>query len=555
MNMQNVTPRGKTGLIIGIVLVAGLGWLTFEWMVNRIYVPPGKSLVIRYKGPVFFGTKETEGNQERLSRVGTNGEYEVGVYEKMLGPGRHFYCPLWWDRTEYVNDLVVEPGELLQVTSLKGRVPPASVVPGGISDQFLVDGEIGHTEFKGILRKVYGPGRYRINPYAYKAEKIKHEVEKSNLQEKHSGWVEIRSGFVGVVTNQTDNPITGAKKGIQRAVLPPGLYPMNPREQKVDIVEIGFREKSISSTAKLNTQGQPMLDDAGEPVIINDNSGISFPSRDGFNIHMDFTAIWGILPDQAPRVVDELGNLSAVETRVVAPFIESICRNEGSKLGAVELLIGDTREHFQDEVRRLFALELKDKGVILQYGLVRHIYVPQEVRVPIQQKYIADELKLTRDQEQLTTKTEALLREAERKVELEASRTQAETEKLVAQKKAEGNKTAAETKAQTLKMVAEIDRQTAELEAQAQILLGKAQADAQQALEEAKAGKFVLAVAAFGSGVAFNQWVFASGLPENIQLNMIYAGPGTFWTDLKGFSETMLGKQAASSQQATVPAK
>ena len=127
---------------------------------------------------------------------------------------------------------------------------------------------------------------------------------------------------------------------------------------------------------------------------------------------------------------------------MVAPFIESICRNEGSKLGAVELLIGDTREHFQDEVRRLFALELKDKGVILQYGLVRHIYVPQEVRVPIQQKYIADELKLTRDQEQLTTKTEALLREAERKVELEASRTQAETEKLVAQKKAEGNKTA-----------------------------------------------------------------------------------------------------------------
>ena len=551
--MNNTAQRGMTGLVVGVIFLVGLAWLIVQWGFNRIYVPPGKSLVIRYKGPVFFGKKESEVS-DRLARINDKGENEVGVYEKMLGPGRHFYSPLWWERTEYVNDIVVEPGELLVLSSLKGREPPVATVPGGISDQFLVDGEIGQTEFKGILRKVYGPGRYRINPYAYNAEKINHKIEKSGLQEKHSGWVEIKTGHVGVVTNQTDNPLTGAKKGIQRAVLPPGIYPMNPREQKVDIVEIGFREKSIISTPKTNAKGVALLDDSGEPVMITDNSGINFPSRDGFNIHMDFTAIWGVLPDQAPRVVDELGNLNAVETRVVAPFIESICRNEGSKLGAVELLIGETREHFQDEVRKLFAQELKEKGVILQYGLVRHIYVPQDVRVPIQQKYIADELKLTRDQEQLTTRTEALLREAERKVELEAARIQAATEKLVAQKKAEGNKTAAETKAETLKLVAQIDRQTAELDAQAQILLGKAQADAQQVLEEAKAGKFVLAVAAFGSGAAFNQWVFASGLPENIQLNMIYAGPGTFWTDLKGFSETMLGKQAASKQsQSSTP--
>jgi regulator of protease activity HflC (stomatin/prohibitin superfamily) len=274
-----------------------------------------------------------------------------------------------------------------------------------------------------------------------------------------------------------------------------------------------------------------------------------FPSKDGFTIHMDFTAIWGIMPDEAPHVVEFSGNLEAVETRVVVPLIESICRNEGSKLGAVDLLVGETREQFQDQTTAQFEKKLRETGVVLQYGLVRHIYIPQEVRVPIQKKYVADELKLTRDQEQLTARTEANLREAEKKVELESERIKVETEKLVAEKKAEGDKTAAETAAETLKLVAAIARETAELDREATVTLGEAEAKSQQLMEEAKAGRFKLAVAAFGSGDAFNQWVFASELPEDIQLQMLYAGEGTFWTDLKGFSDVMLGRQAQESRQ------
>jgi len=399
-----------------------------------------------------------------------------------------------------------------------------------------------------VLRKVYGPGQYRVNPYAYKFTKIKTDIEQSGTQTKHSGWVEINTGYVGVVTNQTDNPITGAKKGIQPFVLPPGLYPMNPREQKVDIVEIGYREKTIISPVKQDAQGNPALDVSGEPEMASASGGIVFPSKDGFTIHMDFTAIWGIMPDQAPHVVEFSGNLEAVETRVVVPLIESICRNEGSKLGAVDLLVGETREQFQDETTQQFEKKLKETGVVLQYGLVRHIYIPQEVRVPIQQKYLADELKLTRDQEQLTARTEANLREAEKKVELESERIRVETEKLVAENKAEGEKTAAETGAETLKLVAAIAKQTAELDREATVTLGQAEAGAQKLMEEAKANRFKLAVGAFGSGDAFNQWVFAFGLPDDIQLQLLYAGEGTFWTDLKSFSDVMLGRQAQESR-------
>jgi regulator of protease activity HflC (stomatin/prohibitin superfamily) len=469
----------------------------------------------------------------------------------MKGPGRHFYCPLWWERT-IVDDLIVKPGEVAIVTSLVGKDLPSD--PSG-EGKFLVEGDLGNTEYKGILRKVYGPGRYRVNPYAYQLKIVQTETEKSGTQTKYAGWVEIKTGHVGVVTNQTDNPITKAKKGIQPDVLPPGIYPINPREQKVDIIEIGYREKTIIGATKTDALGNQVLDTSGEPIIIDDSTGIRFPSKDGFPIHMDFTAIWGIMPEQAPHVVEFSGNLEAVENRVVVPLIESICRNEGSKLGAVELLVGETREKFQDEVTRQFEEKLKETGVALQYGLVRHIYIPQEVRVPIQQKYLADELKLTRDQEQLTARTEANLREAEQKVELEAARIKVETEKLVAQKKAEGDKEAAETRAETTKLVAAIDKETAELERQATVALGEAEAESQKLMEQAKANRFKLAVQAFGSGDSFNQWVFATGLPDDIQLQLLYAGEGTFWTDLKGFSETLLGRQVQQSPQTRTPAR
>ena len=354
---------------------------------------------------------------------------------------------------------------------------------------------------------------------------------------------------MGVVTNLTDNRLKNTTAGIQDKVLQPGLYPINPNEQHVETIGVGYAEKSIKSNF-VSQDGKTLLDESGEPAVMDDDSGIAFPSNDGFKIHMDFTAVWGIMPDQAADVIRKFGKLDAVESKVVVPQIESICRNKGSSLGAVNLLVGETRQKFQDEVSDAFHKVLEDKGLTLLHGFVRDIHIPQEVRKPIQEKFIADELKLTREQELLTARTEATLREAERKVDLEKERIVAETTKMVAQVAAEGNKEAEETKAETLKLVAVVARKTAEVEAQASVTLGKAMAGAKQVEAEAKSELFKLAVDAFGSGSAYNQWVFATGLPEDVQLDMLYAGEGTFWTDLKGFTEVMVGRQAVEQQKA-----
>ncbi len=550
VNMSNLS-RGQRILIsLGVCAVLFLACAreAFQWTFCYWYVDEGFSLLLTYKGPPvpIPGMNLPPAAAGQLAEVDERGRpKQKGILAEMVGPGRHFYNPFFWE-CQKVPDIIVEPKQVAIVTSRLGKDLPRG--------EFLVDGEVGKTEFRGTLRKVLAPGRYRVNPKAFDVTVIKgEEIEQSNGMKKHSGWVLIQPGYVGVVTNLADNKLADATTGIQDNTLPPGLYPINKREQQIDIVSIGYLEKSIEATLVVLPDGHPKLDQSGEPSVANDDSGIEFPSDDGFTIRMDFTAIWGLMPDQAPDAIRKFGNVKAVENTIVMPQIESICRNHGSKLKAEELLNGELRQGFQKEVSEAFTEVLKEKGISVLYGLVRNIYIPQEVRLPIQQGYIADELKLTRVMAQDTAKTEATLRESEAKVLVQTETIKVETEKMVAAKVAEGAKTAAETRAETTKLVAAVAKETAEIEKQSTVTLGEATSKAKKLQEEAKANKFQLAVEAFGSGQAYNRWVFAQGLPEDIELNLLYAGQGTFWTDLKGFSETLLGKQL--KQQTTSEVK
>ncbi len=516
--------RWISGLVSSAFLLAML-YGAFIWMVARVYVPEGHSLLLRYKGPLVLPRKEPQ--EGRLAELG-----EVGVLREMRGPGRHFYNPIYWERT-IVPDVVILPGQIGVVTSKMGDPLPAG--------DFLVDGDLQGDRIaksRGILRKVFGPGRYRANPYAYEFKLIGSEVAMIGSQEKVSGWVEIPTGYVGVVTMQADHPERGIVSGIQDQVLPPGLYPINPREQQIDIINIGFRESAIHVDPQRDAAGNEVHDAQGEPVAVAE-TGISFPSNDGFSIQLDFSTIWGVMPDDAAEVVRTFGNIDAVETKVIEPQSESICRNNGAKLGAIELLVGDGREAFQRSVSEEFRSVLLEKRIKLLYGLVRHIYIPANVREPIQQGYIADELRLTRDEESRTARTEANLREAEKKVELEAERVRVDTDRMRSALLAEGERQAREIAAQTEQLIAKVDRDTAELNAQKAVMLGRATSAAKQMEEEATADKFRLAVEAFGSPGAYNRWEFAEQLPDELDLKLLYAGEGTLWTDLQNVQPTL----------------
>lgn len=535
--------KSKALPLLGLLLIlVGLSWGGWVWFVERIEVPVGQSLMLRYKGPLLFGERSP-------AQPGQYAEdNEIGVRARLAGPGRHFYNPLYWERT-MVKDQIIRPGYVGLVVSKLGKDLPEG--------EYLVDGNLDETEYKGVLRKVFTPGRYRYNPYGYEFKIIQTDMIQKDNQVKYAGWVSVPTGYVGVVTNLAANPLTGAKKGIQSEVLPPGLYPVNPKEQQIDIVEIGYREKTISWDKKIAPDGNVAVDEAGEPMIDETSKGIVFPSSDGFDIRLDFTAVWGIMPDAAPEIISTFGNVDAVEDKVVIPQIESICRNTGSSYPAEELLVGEGRQEFQLATTEAFSNVLEGKEITLLYGLVRQVYIPIEVRKPKQESFIAEENTLTRIQETETTTKEAELREAERKVELEAEKVKVETTKLVAQALAEGQKQVGEieaetedrvakiqkeveeTRAMTKRLVAAIDKEVADFEAQAEVVLGRAESEGEQEIAESKATEFKLAVEAFGSGEAYQNWAFANALPDDVNLQFIYSGEGTLWTDLKNISPTL----------------
>ena len=521
------------GLVFGLFAL-GFG---LHWTVNRVYVPAGMSLQLRYKGPLLFGDRQ-EAEPGEFAKAD-----EIGIQEQLRGPGRHFYCPIWWERT-LVVDQIVKPGEVAVVTSKLGQALPVG--------EFLVDGDLdgeGRATQKGILRKVFGPGRYRPNPYAFEFNIVAKDNRKPEETQKHAGWIEIPAGYVGVVTFLSANESENKLSGIQDDVLPPGIYPINPREQQVDIFEIGYRETS-STVVKQQKGNQVLHDESGEPIAVAE-TGISFPSNDGFPIQLDFTAIWGVLPKDAPNVVRTFGSIEQVNEKVIKPQSESICRNTGSSVSAVELLVGESRQEFQTTTSESFQEVLLDKHITLLYGLVRHIYIPQQVRKPIQMGYVAEELTLTRAQERLTATTEAQLREAEATVDLEAEKVIVETTKLVAEALATGEKKARELAADTSRQVAAIDKEVASLESQKIVLLGEADAQAEKLEQEAKSQKFALAVESFGDATSYTKWQFAEGLPEMIGLQLMYAGEGTLWTDLKNVTPTLPVRSATSPANKT----
>ena len=174
--------------------------------------------------------------------------------------------------------------------------------------------------------------------------------------------------------------------------------------------------------------------------------------------------------------------------------------------------------------------------------------MPKLVREPIQKAKIADELTKTRDQEQLTAKAQAELTESKAKVVFGEKRTQAETEKKVAEVGAEGEKKAKEIEAMTEKLKAEIDAKSATIDAQTTRVLGEAKAQSVKLAKEAKAERLQLLVKAMGGPGPYERYIFAEGLPADLKVGIFYAGPGTLWTDLKGFEQTMLGKLVSETQ-------
>ena len=472
MNSRNLSALA----ILAVFLYVGV----WQWFVCRVYVGPGEMLVLSAR----LGKANPDPENLRVVDDGFQ-----GVQKTVLGEGRHFVNPFLYDR-KLEPCAVIGPDEVGIVKSKTG-----AQLKG---EQFLVEPAADLYAQKGIWRRVLTPGTWRLNPVAL-------EVEKGKA-------LRIPPGFCGCVTALAGTaPAEGqlaepGESGIQSRVLQPGLYYVNPKAVKVDIVEFGFRELSLDH--------------------------VTFPSKDGFPIELDITVVWGLLPQNVPSAMLHFGNVEQVDMKIIRPQIESICRIEGSKYGAKELIEGESREKFQTGFTQTLTHICEEKKITVRLGLVRSIDIPMAIRQPIQMARIAMEERRTKEELQITQGITNELSDLQSDVEKGVREVAADTEKNVAEVRAEGEKKVAEIQAQRMVEVAVIERQIAELTAERTRQLGKAEAAVSQLTNEAEADRLKQNVDAIGGAEAYAQFQFANNLSKEFKVFLRYAGPGTFWTDL-----------------------
>ena len=204
--------KSLTAVVLLMVLAIGGLWLIWEWGFCRFYVPADHMAVIIAKA----GAPLEPG--QILAKKG-----QQGVQEDVLGEGRHFLNPYYYEHT--IEPVVNIPfGKIGIVTAKVGRDLPQG--------EFLANpGQ------KGVWRGVLGPGKYRLNPIGY-------QIDMADA-------LSIPIGYVGVVTSLAGEKApegqfaAANQKGIRADVLQPGIYYVNPKEFKVDVLEVGLNQVSM----------------------------------------------------------------------------------------------------------------------------------------------------------------------------------------------------------------------------------------------------------------------------------------------------------------------
>lgn len=319
---------------------------------------------------------------------------------------------------------------------------------------------------KGIQKEVLMPGKYRINPYA---EKI----------EIHPA-VEVPAGYVGVVcwvggttSMFRENTDLDNKDDLQSQFL----------------VEDG--QKGVSK--KVLTPGlhylNPylcqvyLMDCRSQRFELHGKDALKFPSSDAFEITVSLAVEWAIDPKRAPEIYVRIGEMhpepekNEILQKVIIPTIRGYGRIEGSKYTALDYISGNSRQVFQNTLFEKIKITCEPKGIIIKSVLINDIEPPQEIARPIREREIAKE-ELNKNKNQLLqAQAEQSLARSEEMVKLERERVLAYTKNKVKVIEAQNKqKVALINQEKRLKMELTL-YEAAKKQAEAILSRGKAQAD------------------------------------------------------------------------------
>lgn len=185
--------------------------------------------------------------------------------------------------------------------------------------------------------------------------------------------------LIGVATSMVKQ-IEAGQTGVQTLfgkvddrILESGLNFVNPL---VRVTNFDIKTQNYTMSG-VHTEGEQGGDDA-----------IRVLSADGLEVIIDLTVLYRVLPNQAPRILKEIG--SDYKNIIVRPITRTKIRDNAVYYDAVALY-STRRDEFQGRIFKGIEKDFKDRGLVLEQLLVRNITLPQSVKVAIESKINAEQ--------------------------------------------------------------------------------------------------------------------------------------------------------------------
>ena len=335
---------------------------------------------------------------------------------------------------------------------------------------------------RGPQESFLTPGTYYINPYLFSVTKQKQTVVNqgqvgvliSNFGKDPAEFVQSDGEKAEDKQAGTRHVVPKGYRGIQRDVLGPGAYNINPLAYRVLIIPTNTRSLDWSAEA---TKTNP--NEAFDPFQV--------VSHDGFTMQVEVRCQYRILPENAPYVVQKIGSVDELEDNVIHPQIDGIFRAQVSRSPAIAYQ--QNRAEEQKAAESAVRDDLAKYRVEVVSVMITNIHLPEALMKTTQLKNLAEQEKSMYDAK----------RDAEhRRIEFE--KTKAEADAQVSIITAEAGIRVAQHEARQVEERARGDaakvKMAAEAEASKTKQIGDAEAGVVQAKGEAQAKAYRDQVAA-----------------------------------------------------------
>ncbi|CAK0752645.1 Band 7 domain-containing protein [Gammaproteobacteria bacterium] len=444
--------------LVGILAILVLPW--FVWSYCRIEPGPDQLAVL---------IRKTGEDLPSGQIIAQDAKYK-GIQLEVLPEGRYFYNPYSWDwRLWRITE--VPAGKVGVLTRLYG----SDLAPGQI---------IANAQSRGIVDAVLRPGKHRINPFAY-------GVELFDAITVHPGSVGVVTSLVGQdvlhgqVSAEQRNRFLVAEgfKGVVPQTLDPGTYYLNP--YRYSIVEVTLQSQRF---------------------VMSGDDAISFLTLDGFTVQVEGTVEFGMTRDKVAELTHRVGDMDDILKKIILPRARGFSRIEGSKHPAINFIVGETRQQFQNNLETHLRGVCEEWGVAIRSVLIRNIVPPDGIASVIRDREVSVQNARKFEQQIEQARSKAELTRQEMLAEQNKAKVEAETIRIQAVIQADQELSVKITRAQRELEVARLENQAAE--AQAQAILAKAEGDRDviRLDNQAQAGVLKAQSQAFPSGMALARY-------------------------------------------------